>query len=127
MLALEHNRRQQFDQLYDLEQSIQAPFPGLTMDMYESNEAMASFHPLPYSIFDNPAMFATAPTQSLKQEMHHFQDLPPALIPSGSSAQSIPSASSSTVGSPYSGPSHTISSQDAYDHTGASFGLGVMP
>ena len=66
------------------------------MDMYESTETMANFHPLPYSYFDNPTMFANAPMQPMKQELHHFQELPPALIPSGSSAQSIPSASSST-------------------------------
>jgi hypothetical protein len=126
MLLLEHNRRQQFDQLYDLEQSIQAPFPGLTMDMYDSAEALNNFHPLPYSFFENPSMFATAPMHSIKQEMHQFHDLPPALISSGSAA-SIPSASSSTVGSPYSGPAHMIPSQDGYDHAAASYGLGVMP
>ncbi|OCT49252.1 putative C2H2 finger domain protein [Cladophialophora carrionii] len=126
MLALEHNRHQQFDQLYDLEQSIQAPFPGLTMDMYESADTWNKFHPLPYSFFENPSMFATAPMHSIKQEMHQFQDLPPALISSGS-APSIPSASSSTVGSPYSGPAHVIASQDGYDHAVASYGLGVMP
>ncbi|EXJ57056.1 hypothetical protein A1O7_07400 [Cladophialophora yegresii CBS 114405] len=126
MLALEHNRHQQFDQLYDLEQSVQAPFPGLTMDMYESAETLNNFHPLPYSFFENPSMFATAPMHSIKQEMHQFQDLPPALISSGS-APSIPSASSSTVGSPYSGPAHMVPSQDGYDHAVASYGLGVMP
>ncbi|KIW23149.1 uncharacterized protein PV07_11371 [Cladophialophora immunda] len=126
MLALEHSRRQQFDPGYDFEQSIQAPFPGLTMDAYDSADPMINFHPLPYSFFDNPSMFATAPMQSLKQEMPPFQDLPPALISSGSAA-SIPSASSSTVGSPYSGPSHTVSSQDGFDRTASSFGLGVMP
>lgn len=98
------------------------------MDMYESVDAMSNFHTLPYSYFENPTMFTTttAPMQSVKPEMHQFQDLPPALISSGS-APSIPSASSSTVGSPYSGPSHTISSQDGYDHTGSSYGLGVLP
>ena len=126
MLVVEHNRRQQFDQIYDLEQSIQAPFPGLTMDMYESAETMTNFHPLPYSFFENPSMFASAPMHSVKQEMHQFHDLPPALISSGS-APSIPSASSSTVGSPYSGPSHTLSTQEGYDHSGSSYGLGVLP
>jgi hypothetical protein len=127
MLALEHSRRQHFDQAYDLEHSIQGPFPGLTMDMYESTETLSNFHPMPYSFFENPSMFATAPMQAIKQEMHHFQELPPALVSSSGSAHSIPSASSSTVGSPYTGPSHAIMMQDGYDHSAASFGLGVMP
>lgn len=127
MLALEHSRRQQFaDQGYDLEHSIHAPYPGLTMDAYDSVDPMVNFHPLPYSYFENPSIFTTAPIQSIKQEMHQLHELPPALISSGS-APSIPSASSSTVGSPYSGPSHTISSQDGYDHSGVAYGLGVMP
>ena len=126
MLVVEHSHRQHLDQVYDLEHSIQAPFPGLTMDMYESAETLTNFHPLPYSFFENPSMFATAPMQAIKQEMHQYQDLPPALMSSGS-APSIASACSSTVGSPYSGPSHTISSQDGYDHVGSSYGLGVMP
>ena len=94
--------------------------------MYESGDPMTNFHPLPYSFFENPSMFATAPMHSIKPEMHQFQDLPPALVSSGS-APSIPSASSSTAGSPYSGPSHTFPSQGGYDHTGSSYGLGVMP
>ncbi|KIX01562.1 uncharacterized protein Z518_09288 [Rhinocladiella mackenziei CBS 650.93] len=128
MLALEHSHRHQFvDQASDLEQSIQAPFPGLAMDSaFNPVDPMVNFHPLPYSFLDNPSMFANAPIPSLKQEMHQLHELPPALISSGH-APSIPSASSSTVGSPYSGPSHTISSQDGYDHHGASYGLGVMP
>ncbi len=126
MLALEHSRRQQFaDQIFDLEQTIQAPFPGLVMDSYDSVDTMINFHTLPYSYFDNASMFVTAP-QSIKQEMPQFHEMPPALISSGS-VPSIPSASSSTVGSPYSGPSHAISSQDAFDHNGAPYGLGVMP
>ncbi|KAJ9500536.1 hypothetical protein H2202_003752 [Exophiala xenobiotica] len=126
MLALEHSRRRQFaDQIFTLEQNIQAPFPGLDMDTYDSMDTMINFHTLPYSYFDDPSMFVTAP-QSIKQEMPQFHEMPPALISSGS-VPSIPSASSSTVGSPYSGPSHAISSQDAYDHNGAPYGLGVMP
>lgn len=128
MLALEHTRRQQYvDFGFNPEQStIQAPFPGLAMDSYESADNMNfNFHAMPYSYFENPSMFATAPP-SLKHEMSQFHEMPPALISSGS-VPSIPSASSSTVGSPYSGPSHTISSQDSFDHPGATYGLGLMP
>lgn len=127
MLALEHTRRQQYvDFGFNPEQSIQAPFPGLAMDSYESADNMNfNFHALPYSYFENPSMFATAP-QSLKHEMSLIHEMPPALISSGS-VPSIPSASSSTVGSPYSGPSHTISSQESFDNPGATYGLGLMP
>lgn len=127
MLSLEHCHRQQFlEQMYELEQSIQAPFPDLTMDPYDQVDPMSNFHPLPYSYLENPSMFTTAPMPSMKQEMQQFHELPPALISSGS-IPSIPSAPSSTVGSPYSGPSHTISSQDGFEHHGGPYGLGMMP
>jgi hypothetical protein len=126
MLVLEHSRHQQFvDQVYDLEQSIQAPYPSLAMDSYETVDPMISFHPLPYSYFENPSIFSTAPMQ-IKQEMHQMHDLSRSAV-SSASAPSIPSASSSTVGSPYSGPSHTIASQDGFDHHAVTYGLGVMP
>lgn len=126
MLVLEHSRHQQFvDQVYDLEQSIQAPYPSLAMDSYDTVDPMISFHPLPYSYFENPSIFSTAPMQ-IKQEMHQLHDLSRSAV-SSASAPSIPSASSSTVGSPYSGPSHTIASQDGFDHHAVNYGLGVMP
>jgi hypothetical protein len=122
MLILEHPHHQQFaDQVYDLDQSIQEPYPGLAMDSYNVVDPMVNFHPLPYSYFENPSMFSTTPLHT-KQEMHQAQELPPALISS--------SACSSTVGSPYSGPSYTIASQDDYSYdygSAATYGLGVMP
>lgn len=128
MLAIEHSRHQQFiDQVYDLEQSIQAPYPSLAMDSYEAVDPMISFHPLPYSYFENPSIFSTTAPMQMKQEMHQMHDLSRSTISSGSAA-STPSASSSTVGSPYSGPSHTIASQDGFDHHhNVAYGLGVMP
>ncbi|KEF59514.1 uncharacterized protein A1O9_04358 [Exophiala aquamarina CBS 119918] len=126
MLVLEHSRHQQFvDQVYDLEQSIQAPYPSLAMDPYETVDPMMSFHPLPYSYFENPSIFSTAQVQ-IKQEMHQMHDFSRSAV-SSASAPSIPSASSSTVGSPYSGPSHTISSQDGFEQHAVTYGLGVMP
>jgi hypothetical protein len=128
MLAIEHSRRQHFaEPAYDSENSIhsQAPFPSLDMDAYDMIDPMLDFHPLPYSYFDNPSMFATEPMQTIKEEMYQLHELPPALISSGS-APSIASAASSTIGSPYSGPSHTILSQDGYEH-GATYGLGGPP
>ncbi|KAK4940138.1 hypothetical protein LTR10_019673 [Elasticomyces elasticus] len=96
------------------------------MDSYDPVDPMSNFHPLPYSYLENPSMFTTAPMPSMKQDIQQFHELPPALISSGS-VPSIPSAPSSTVGSPYSGPSHTISSQDGFEHNGAQYGLGMMP
>lgn len=128
MLVLEQSRRQQFaEQVYDSENSNQSqtPFCGLPMDSYDVIDPMLQFHPLSYSIFENPSIFATEPMATIKEEMYQLHEFPPALVSSGS-APSIASAASSTVGSPYSGPLHTISSQDGHDHTGP-YGLGLMP
>ncbi|EXJ78302.1 hypothetical protein A1O3_09463 [Capronia epimyces CBS 606.96] len=128
MLVLERSRPQQsVEAIYDPGYSIQsqAPFPGLTMDTYDAIDPMLTFNPLPYSFLDHPSVFATEPMQIIKDEMYQFHELPPALVSSGS-APSIASAASSTIGSPYSGPSHTMSSQEGYEHS-ASYGLGVMP
>jgi hypothetical protein len=95
------------------------------MDMYESMDSMSTFQTMPYSYFESQSMYAPAPLQTIKQEMQHYHDLPPALIPSGS-APSVPSASSSTVGSPFSGPSHTISTHDEHEYSGSSYGVGGM-
>jgi len=85
-------------------------------------------------------MFATEPTptfsppemqrpSSSNESINHClpcaHEIPPALI-SSTSAPSIPSASSSTVGSPYSGPSQLVASHDGYGHD-PSYGLGLLP
>ena len=106
---------------------------------YGSYESMSGFHPLPFSYYENPAMFAPAPAQPMKSaisrshsqnSVHQYQqqtaELPPALISSASNA-SIPSATSSTVGSPYSGPINTSQAQDSYVNEALSHGLGLLP
>ncbi|EXJ88371.1 hypothetical protein A1O1_05301 [Capronia coronata CBS 617.96] len=127
MLVLKHShRRQVAEPTYDPENSVQpqAPFPGLTMDTYEVVDPMLNFRPLQYSFFETSSMFATEPMQMIKEDMYQLHEMPPALV-SSSSIPSIQSAASSTIGSPYSGPSHTIASQDGFD-LGASYGLGVL-
>ena len=106
---------------------------------YGSYDSMSGFHPLPISYYENPTMFASAPAQTMKSQItrshsqnsvHQYQqqnsELPPALISSASNA-SIPSATSSTVGSPYSGPINTSQAQNSYVNEALSHGLGLLP
>lgn len=136
MLAFEHPQRETFfQQSYTAESNVQAPYPGLDMDSFNFSESMANFHPLPFSFFENPTMFASAPAQSLKPQMtrsvssnsnvqqypHHSCEVAPGLVSS---------ASSSTVGSPYSGPMHPDTLQntgDAFSTEVLSQGLGLLP
>ncbi|KAI9881719.1 MAG: hypothetical protein M1823_006570, partial [Watsoniomyces obsoletus] len=136
MLAFEHAQRETFFQEpYFSAGNVQAPYPGLDMDSFTFGDSVANFHPLPFSYFDNPGMFVPAPAQSLKPQMtrsissnsnaqhrpHHSSDMAPGLVSS---------ASSSTVGSPYSGPMHSDSlrnSVDTYDGDILPHGLGLMP
>lgn len=141
MLAVEQSHQTIFtSQPFDLNTNttVEAPYPGLDMDAYNSYESMGAFQALPFSYMDSTVMYQPVPAQPVKHEMlrstsansniqysQHQHELPPALISSGS-GPSIPSASSSTVGSPYSGPSHTVMSQDSYGND-ASYGLGLYP
>jgi hypothetical protein len=137
MLAFEHPQRDTlFQQPYSSDEntSIHPPYPGLDMDSFNYSDSTTGFHPLPFSYFDNPGMFASAPAQSMKPQMtrtisnnsamhqyHHSSDAAPGLISS---------ASSSTVGSPYSGPLHTDSMynhNDAFNTELLSHGLGLLP
>ncbi|KAL2444628.1 hypothetical protein ABEF95_017126 [Exophiala dermatitidis] len=128
MLAFEHSNRQRFaESVYDSENGIrsQAPFSRSTMEAYNVIDPLLNFHPLPYPFFENSTLFPSAPMQTTKDDMFQIRELPPSLV-SSDSIPSIASASSSTMGSPYSEPLHTFSSQDGYDH-GSSYGLGAMP
>ncbi|KAG9796152.1 hypothetical protein KCU88_g161, partial [Aureobasidium melanogenum] len=95
------------------------------MEAYNVIDPLLNFHPLPYPLFENSTLFPSAPMQTTKDDMFQIRELPPSLV-SSDSIPSIASASSSTMGSPYSEPLHTFSSQDGYDH-GSSYGLGAMP
>ncbi|KIW13819.1 hypothetical protein PV08_06599 [Exophiala spinifera] len=126
MLALEHSNGHQCDGFdHMLDRTVKVPFPGLVTYLYKSADGMnTNFHPLPYSYLATPAMFATAP-QTLKHEVPQFHDRPPALISSGWIA-SVPSVDKGAMGSPDSAPSHTISSQDNFDHTTGPYGLEII-
>ena len=135
MLAFEHPQREQiFQQSYSSASNVQAPYPGLEMDAFNYAESMNNnFHPLPFSYFENPAMFTTAPAPSMKAQMtrslsshstaqhypQHSSEMAPGLVSS---------ASSSTVGSPYSGPMHAeLQHADSYNADLLSHGLGLLP
>ncbi len=136
MLAFEHSQRETlFQQSYFLSGNVQAPYPDLEMNSYHLYEPMANFHPLPFPYYDNPTFFAQAPVQPTKLQMVRptSSDTIAYMAPQNSSDMApglASSASSSTVGSPYSGPVHAdrihnpakICDSDAFSQ-----GLGLLP
>ncbi|RMZ76162.1 hypothetical protein DV738_g5108, partial [Chaetothyriales sp. CBS 135597] len=138
MLALE---QAQHDQTFrHLNSTVQAPYPSLDMEMSHSvYESMTNFsHHIPFSYYDIQSIIATAPAPSTTTSspqrartysaqslpFSHPTEVPPALI-SAASNPSIPSASSSTVGSPCSGPLH-MPTHDEYK-AAMSQSLGPVP
>ena len=97
------------------------------MNHYGSFDQSAGYATLPFSFYENPTLFVEAPledikydlsrslssTGSLHQNSHSSNEHTLSLI-SSASGPSLPSASSSTVGSPHSGHSHPISSADSW-------------
>lgn len=131
MLALKHSRRQEpFSQYYQFE--AQGHYQDLNMTN-ESFHNAATFASLPFSYYENPSLFVEAPqktfdyeTRSSSSHSSHLQtsnDFPPSLL-SSASGPSIPSASSSTIGSPYSAHAQTVSTQDTWN---SHHGLGFDP
>jgi hypothetical protein len=101
MLALESSRPQQhFFQQYTMDSSFVDPF-GIGMDNLNTYGHSHDASRLPHSYFETPAMYAEAGPDLSNAEQH---------IPSLSSASgpSIASASSSAIGSPYSGTTHNF-------------------
>jgi hypothetical protein len=138
MLAFEHSHRQQFFNPYsNFEANIENPYPGLDMNIYNNIEQSTDFSALPFSFYENPTLFIEAPLDNFKYGMHrsassngsvkqasqHSSELLPSLL-SSASQPSVHSASSSTVGSPYSGHSHPISHHDSW---ASNQGLGLTP
>ncbi|KKY16103.1 putative c2h2 finger domain-containing protein [Phaeomoniella chlamydospora] len=113
-----------------MDQSAHDSLTGMAFDEYGSFHPASTFSTLPNSYFDTQALLAGAPADVmagayLKAPTYNNSNTehpPPTL--SSTSAPSIPSATSSTVGSPYSGPIHTIHYQDAYS---SSQSLGLDP
>lgn len=107
----------------------------LTMNGYGPLDSSTPYASVPYSYLDHPALFVEAPLEDTKFDVHRsissddsFHPLPHhlsepslSLISSGS-GPSLPSASSSTVGSPHSGHSHPISASEPWA-TAGSFGV----
>lgn len=131
MLSFEHSRRQEpFSQFYHFE--AQGPYQDLNMNNEAFHNA-ATFAALPFSYYENPSLFVEAPPKAFDYESsspsaHSSQqqtshDFPPSLL-SSASGPSVASASSSTIGSPYSVHAQTVSTQDAW---ASQHGLGFDP
>ena len=99
-----------------MDQGVRDQYSNIDFNEYHYD----TFHHLPYSTFEsNPLILGAAidPMTNAYMKVLAFQngiDQPPSTIASSVSAPSIPSASSSNVGSPYSGPIHTMPQQDSW-------------
>jgi hypothetical protein len=137
MLAVEHSHQQHhFAQPFGFDSSFHDSYPDLSMNSYCSFDSIHSIAPLPYSTYENPSFYVETPPESFTPEMHrssslngslrpsshHSSELPPSTL-SSASGHSIPSASSSTVGSPYSGHAHSFSHQEAWVNPSEGLGL----
>ena len=139
MLAVEHSHQQHhFAQPFGFDSSFHDSYPDLNMNSYSSFDSIPGFAPLPYSMYENSSFYLDTPPESFRPEMHrpssvngslkpashHSSDLPPSTL-SSASGHSIPSAPSSTVGSPYSGHAHGFSHQESWVNSNE--GLGLSP
>jgi hypothetical protein len=137
MLAVEHSHQQHhFAQPFGFDSIFHDSYPDLSMNSYSSFDSIPSFAPLPYSTYENPSLCVDTPPEcfqsemhrssslngSLKPSSHHSSELPPSTL-SSASGHSIPSASSSTVGSPYSGHAHSFSHQESWVNPNEGLGL----
>jgi hypothetical protein len=135
MLALEHSHQQRhFAQPFGVDSGLHDSYTDFSMNSYSPFDSMHSFTPLPYSTYDHPSFYVDTPPESFKSEMHqssplngslkpsshHSSELPPSTL-----SHSIPSASSSTVGSPYSGHAQSLSHQESWVNPHE--GLGLSP
>ena len=134
MLAFEHPHRETlFQQSYSSASNIQAPYPGLEMDAFAFSQPTFNFHPLPFSYFEDPSLFAEAPAPVMKSHMSRSSDNALHMVPQHSydvAPGLASSASSSTVGSPYSGPMHSDfqnADESSCDSDNFSQGLGLVP
>lgn len=127
MLAFERSRQQQLFLPYgDLDATLQELPSPFDMPAFAQPEPPAAFATQPFPYYENTALFAEAPTDFSKYDMMRSassnsslkpssqqSELPPSAF-SSASGRSLPSASSSTVGSPYSGHSHLALPQDSW-------------
>jgi hypothetical protein len=138
MLAVEHSRQQHhFTQPFGYDLGFHDSYPDLSMNSYGAFESVHGFALLPYSTYENPSFYMDTPPEGFKSEMqrsssltgslkpasHHSSELPRSTL-SSASGHSIPSASSSTVGSPYSGHAHSFSHHESWVNSNEGLGLG---
>jgi len=138
MLAIEHSHQQRhFTQPFGYDSGFHDSYPDFSMNSYSAFEPVHGFAPLPYSTYENPSFYmdtlpegfksdmqrSSSLTGSLKPASHHSSELPPSTL-SSASGHSIPSASSSAVGSPYSGHAHTSSHHESWVNSNEGLGLG---
>ena len=132
MLAVESIYRQHiFADPVSMDQGVNDPYSGMAFNGYGSYDSTSSFSSLPYGYIDAQSL-STESTQPSGDDVSHpymkpafsSAEHPPSTL-STASGPSVPSATSSTVGSPYSGPVHTLSYQDVWST--AHQGLGVDP
>lgn len=138
MLAFEQYRQQHhFVQQSMLDSNVYEPHPDFSMDSYNSFESAHDLACLPYAMYENPALYVDAPQDNFRFEMHrsssingslkpssnHSAELPPSTL-SSVSGRSLPSASSSTVGSPFLANAHSFSHQKPWINSNEGLGLG---
>lgn len=126
MLALEHSRRQQpFAFSYGMESAFNDPYLNQNMSTYAPFDSTASFNSIPYPFHDSNSLASEALPDTANLAMFAFQfkrplnpssprsELPPPTL-SNASAASIPSNTSSAVGSPYSTHAQAASGHDSW-------------
>jgi hypothetical protein len=138
MLAFEHSHQQHhFTQPFGYESDFYDSYADPSMNSYSVFDPIHSFASLPYSTYESPSFYmdtlpegfksemqrSSSLTDSLKPASRHSSELPPSTLSSGS-GHSIPSASSSAVGSPYSGHAHSFSHQESWVNPSEGLGLG---
>ena len=132
MLAVESIYRQHiFADPVSMDQGVHDPYSGMAFNGYGSYDSNSSFSSLPYGYIDAQSL-STESSQPQGDDLSHpymkapysSAENPPSTL-STASGPSVPSATSSTVGSPYSGPVHTLSYQDVWSTSHQ--GLGVDP
>lgn len=137
MLSMEASRKQHaaFGRSYAMESAPSHFQPGFSMDAWNAFEAQNAYQPVTPEYYEAPSYFPEAPLEALKTPFrrsplaspslpngHGLED--PSCALSTTSAGSVPSASSSSVGSPYSGHIHNVTFPDSWPETHMGLGLG---
>lgn len=131
MLAFEHSRHLQS---YGRHFNMDPTFPGLDMHPYGTFGSNSSYVPVSSAYFENPSFIVDAPQESLKHDQYRHAPSDSSSITTSQSSEasvlstasgpSVPSASSSAVGSPYLGHAHAMPYQETWTDMNAGLGLG---